>query len=560
MNLGLARDSPVKVSTTIQEIEKHSIIAWIYNNEIRNEKGDKINFYDYPFLYDIYRDKSQYLVVVKCAQCGLSTCECIKNHYDAKSQKMDIIYTLPTDADVVTFVSGKVNRIIANNPCMAADVKDKDSIMQKQVGQSMIYFRGTWTDKAAIMITADRLVHDEKDSSKQTVVEDYKARLDGQQSMKQRHVFSHPSFKGKGVDIEWLDSDQKEWVITCPHCAKKQHLEWSLHNPKRMSVDIEGKRYKCKACDGTLSADDRRDGRWMKRKGKENAKYSGYHISQMMAPRIPASEIVEKWDLVRKGQQTEEYFYNKVLGLPYAASDSTLSEETVLGSITTDTNPMDKRLVMGVDTGIKLRWCMGNLYGVVGYGEKDHWSEIEKMITDNPTMIVVIDAGGDIKGSREMEEKYKGRVFLCFYRQDRKSQGIIKWGEKNEAGTVVVDRNRMISQTVGEWKDGRVRLYNGSREAYNDFWLHWSHIQRTTEESNVGTPQYVWIRTDRDDWVHAYIYMRVGLDRFGENGTIVGVQSESHGDSPYINPNMTVDVGDGRQFNMLQEEPDDWRR
>src|SRR5690606_11812798 len=207
-----------KRTTDLHEIGKHSIIAWLIDNQIKNEKGVLIQFEDYPFLYDIYRDRSQYLVVVKCAQCGLSTLEVIKNFWDALNRKMDIIYTLPTDEDVETFVGGKVNRSIANNPVMALAVKDKDSIMQTHVGDSMIYFRGTWTKKAAIMITADRLVHDEKDSSKQDVVEDFKARLDSPTSLKQRHTFSHPSLVGSGVDQEWEESTKQEWFIRCGTC------------------------------------------------------------------------------------------------------------------------------------------------------------------------------------------------------------------------------------------------------------------------------------------------------------------------------------------------------
>jgi len=566
--------------TIPSELESRSIIAWIEKNQIKNEKGERIDFYDYPFLYDIYRDKSQNLVVVKCAQCGLSTCECIKNHYDARHDKMDIIYTLPTDADVVTFVSGKVNRIIANNPCMLADVADKDSIFQKQVGQSMIYFRGTWTNKAAIMITADRLVHDEKDSSKQDVVEDFKARLDGQRSKKQRHVFSHPSVVGHGVDVEWNDSNQREWFITCPHCKMEQYLTWSTTDPSQMSVDLERQIYVCKGCNGELSDDDRRFGRWKARKSKKGAKYSGYHISQLMAPRISAKDICEKWKLVMLAQQTEEYFYNKVLGLPYASSDSKVNEEDILGSVTEEKNPMDARVIIGVDTGIKLRFVVGNQYGVIGYGERDSWEpreptaddprpavkmedSIEGLLKMFPNAIMVIDANGDIKGTRELQEKYPGRVFLCFYRLDRKSQQLIKWGEKHEAGTVVVDRNRMISLVVSEFKDKRVRLFNGTRAQYEDYWLHWSHIRRIVEESNVGTPEYTWVRSDRDDWVHAHVYYRVGLERFGQAGGVSGAGIDIQPNSYEIRPNGTIGVEDIdmlKLFNrQMDDEDDDWR-
>ena len=152
---------------------------------------------------------------MKAAQIGLSTLAILKNHNDARNKKIDIIYTLPTDGDVRTFVGGKVNRIIVNNKSMLKDVADKDSVEQKQVGNSMIYFRGTWTKKAAIMVTADRLVHDEKDSSKLDIIADYQARLQ-HSKYKEIYTFSHPSLPETGIHQDWLKSDQKHWHIECP--------------------------------------------------------------------------------------------------------------------------------------------------------------------------------------------------------------------------------------------------------------------------------------------------------------------------------------------------------
>jgi len=305
------------LAPAIPKLADLSIHAWIQENRIVNEKGDPIEFRDHLFQYDIYRDESPNIVVMKPAQVGLSTLQILKNHYDAKRFKLDIIYTLPTDGDVNVFVSGKVNRIIANNPCMLADVVDKDSIEQKQIGESFEYFRGTWTKKAAIMITADRLTHDEIDSSKLDVIADYQSRLQ-HSKRKQTHVFSHPSVPNKGVHGYFLQSDQKEWFITCPHCGKKQYMEWSTEDPKRMSVDLERKEYVCKACRGVLSDDDRAVGEWASRRFAVKPKFSGYHVTLLMAAWVPAAEVCAKYKEVLDGKQTMDYFHNKVLGLPFA--------------------------------------------------------------------------------------------------------------------------------------------------------------------------------------------------------------------------------------------------
>lgn len=556
---------------TIKEIAemRGGIIAWIVDNQIKNEKGDLIEFYDHPYQFDIYLDTSDNLVVLKPAQVGLSTVEVIKNHYDAKNEKMDIIYTLPTDQDVSIFVGGKVNRIIANNPCMLEDTKDKDTIEQKAIGKSMVYFRGTWTKKAAIMITADRLVHDEKDSSKQDVVADYQARLQ-HSKFKQTHVFSHPSVPNNGVDVEWNLSDKKEWFIKCPHCQKEQHLTWNIEDPRKMSVNIEKRIFICKKCGGELSDDVRRKGRWVK-KIVTPTKWSGYHVSLLMSPRHTAGDIIDKYNEVMDGKQTMDYFYNKVLGLPYAGGGNSVTQDTILGRVTSESNLYQGRMVIGVDTGVKLRYVYGNRQGLLGYGECNDYTpdEVNKLPLDQTleyflkkfdNSIMVIDQGGDIIGSRKLRAKYPGRVFLCHYARDRKTMQLMRWGEGEENGNVNVDRNRTIQLVIDEFKEKRLKLYRGTENDWYDYWLHWSHIYRTVEENTLGVKEYVWHRSDRDDWVHATVYWRVGVDRFGGTGMIINPNPEPQPNSYMINPNQTVDFNPDEMFKLqLEEDDEEWR-
>src|SRR5438309_353936 len=140
-----------------------SIHAWIQENRLKTEQGNPISFKDHLFLFDVYRDLSPKQVVLKAAQIGLSTLEILKAFWVSKNLGLDIIYTLPTEDDRNEFVSGKVNRLIAQNPVLAEYVKDKDSVEQKRVDNNLIYYRGTWTKKAAIMVSSDLNIYDEVD-------------------------------------------------------------------------------------------------------------------------------------------------------------------------------------------------------------------------------------------------------------------------------------------------------------------------------------------------------------------------------------------------------------
>lgn len=559
--------------TTI-DLADFSIHAWIQKYEIKNEKGDPLDFRDHLFLFDIYADNSQYICVMKAAQVGLSTLDVVKTLYDANKQKMDIIYTLPTDADVNIFVGGKVNRIIAQNPILQEYTKDKDSIEQKQVGESMIYFRGTWTEKAAIMVTADRLVHDEKDSSKQDVVKDYEARTQ-HSKFKQKHVFSHPSAENTGVHVEWLQSDQKEWFIKCPHCQRHQYLKWP------QSIDQVRKIFVCRHCNGELSREDRRVGKWVARVFKDKdgnvikKKYSGYHVSLLMAPWVTAEEILEKYN---DKDSTDEFFYNKVLGLPYTGAGNKLTKNAFKANLTTENlYPLDEeRNILGIDTGKNLHYVMGSAKGLVHYAEVvpteanqwDPWTEMYKLMDRWPKMIAIVDQGGDLIGSRKFQKRYPGRVFLCSYREDTKGTELIRYGKKEEHGGVTADRNRMISLVVEEFGDRRIPVMGdfetGGTMDWYDYWVQWNNLTKVKElDAKTGqVKRRIWVRSGADHFAHATVYWRIGIKRFGGKGFVFRNEKnpiDAH-KSVVINPGNTVQAPDPKSIWKFEDEKEpDWR-
>lgn len=496
-------------------LEQISIHRWIQKYQVKNEKGDLIDFYDHPFLFDIYRDKSQNLTVMKGAQVGLSTLEIIKNIYDAKHNKMDIIYTLPTDADVNVFVGGKVNRIIAQNPIMLEYTKDKDSVEQKQIGESMLYFRGTWTAKAAIMVTADRLVHDEKDSSKGIVINEYQARLQ-HSKFKQTHTFSHPSTPGTGVSNDWEQSDQKHWFVTCPHCEKKQYLSWDTTNPDMMSIDLEKEIFVCKKCGGELSDDVRRHGKWIAKYPERE--HSGYWVPLLIAPYVSAKEVIKKYN---DPDTTEEFFYNKVLGLPYVGRGNKLSRELLMQNVLDEmlTPDSDARVVIGVDTGIKIDYVLGSQKGLFYAGQADDYDVLDSYMKRWPKAITVIDQGGDLIGCRKFAARWPGRVYLCLFNEDRKTKELVRWGKKDEQGAVTADRNRMIQLVVDEFSDKRIPL-QGTENDWHEYWMDWNNLSRIkiVDSTTQQFKGYKWVRNGRDHLALATVYWRIGMSKFGWGG------------------------------------------
>lgn len=499
----------------MSRLSEISIHAFIVENSIKNETGQKIDFKDHMFLFEPYRDFSPKLVLIKAAQIGATTMELLKVMWGVRNKRLDAIYTLPTYEDVNTMVGSKLNRIIAQNPILQQWTKDRDTIDQKQIGENYIHFRGTWTQKAAIMVSSDWNLYDEIDASKPDVVEQYATRLQ-HSKYKYEHYFSHPSAQGTGIDKFWEKSDQKHWFIRCGQCGVEQYLEW----PGSIDNGEYGKilpYFKCKECGANISDDDRRRGRWVSKfPGRE---YSGYWIPLLICPWVSAKEICSYHK-----DKSAEYFANKVLGLPFVGGGNKLTRQHFFQNLTEenlypDTN---ERVVMGLDTGTQLYFVLGCEKGLFHYGVAKDYSDIEEMMKRWPRMIIVADQGGDLIGVRALKEKYPGRVYLCVFTENKNTKEEAKWGRKDDSGWVQVDRNRTMSEVVASFQDKRIPV-QGTEEDWSEYFTHWENLTRIDVYDPVTNTLRAkrWVKNGQSDFPFATLYMRVGLDRFGGIGAVM---------------------------------------
>lgn len=485
-------------------------------HQVKNESGQPIEFQKHRFLYDVYNDLSPRQVMLKAPQVGATTMNIVKTFWVAKKLQRDIIYTLPTQSDVQDMAGGKVNRVVAQNPVIASWVRDHDSVEQKAVGSNIVYYRGTFSAKQAMMVSSRLNAHDEVDASDAAVITQYETRLQAEEGG-WTWLWSHPSLAGFGVDIYWQQSDKKEWFVKCASCGSCSPLEWPG------SVSRELGQYVCRECGAAISDLQRQGGQWRDREGRPwkgkvltGDRFSGWHVSQLICPWISAKAILEAYDDPNKGEQ---YFWNYVLGLPFVGSENKIMPEVVLKNVDSRVNSQGPTVVIGVDTGLPVHYVLmnpeGAFFAAKRTPEQRPYEELGRLLDRFDRSMLVADQGGDLIGVRQLQARFPGRVFLCHYRRDRKSQSIIKWGSDQEAGSVVVDRNRMIQLVVEQLRDpGRIRL-NGTKDDWRELAVHFGNMHRVAKETSFGV-EHSWERSGPDHFAHALVYAMVGLDRFSE--------------------------------------------
>lgn len=516
------------MSSLAEKCAEKEIYVFLKYYNVTNDQGEILDFKDHMYMQEVYEDLSPKQAILKAAQITASTCFNLKALWIAKNKGMDIIYTLPSSADVKDFVSGKTNRLIANNPILQEWTQDKDSIEQKRVGNNVIYYRGTWTERAAIAIPADLYISDETDRSKQDIVAQYRTRLQHSKFGWEWYL-SNPSAPGVGVDKHFQLSDQKHWMIKCSGC----NHEWYLTMDNIMTSKIGMPYFGCTKCGKEL---DRHHGRWVKKFNDRDI--SGYWISLLMAPRMSANYILDK-----KKNDSEEQFTNFVLGQPYVGKGNVLLKNAFLQNLTNTINPQDCRPIIGVDTGVGINYVVGNKHGIYFYDKCSDYKPLENLLERWKNAVMIIDQGGDIIGPRKLREKYPHRVFLCFFRQDRKNDQIIQWNDDD--GTVVADRNKAIQLVVDEFTEKRIPIY-GTEADWHDYWLEWAGMYRTSEEKDnaPGTIINVWHKpaSGRCDYPFSTVYWRIGMDRFfEEHSTFHDPNAQSFASNGYeSSPNNTT--------------------
>lgn len=497
------------------EKQYFSILQWVTERGIVNEKGEAFDFHDRPWLIDILCDFNPRLVVVACAQVGKSITFIVKVLFAVKHLMFNIIYTFPTDDDVKEFVSSKVNKLIQAN-YHEFEGMPTDNIERKELNGRFIFFKGTVSKTAAISTTADLRVHDETSRSDQNAIETMGSRTKASQ-YKGKWQFSNPGTERDSLDQEWQISDQKEWVITCPKCKDEHYLIFPD------SINLQGKYYQCRACKAPISDDVRRKGKWVAQ--QPGSKISGYHISHLMCCWITAEEIIED------SQGDPAYFNNFVLGKSYSPGDLSVSKTTIL-DLWTPKDLTTRNIFLGVDVGNIKHYVVRSDKGLLKVGRFTKDSELDDIIAYWKPTSGVIDAMPNTTLSRYIVETYPFMQMSYFMENSNNPQTIVWWGEGDKKGIVYSFRDRILDQFLTAMIEAKWLIGVQADEIFRLYIKHFETLRREKVVNNKGIERYIWASTTGEDhFVFADLYSYLAMLGNG-SGTFFGEISQA--DKPSV--------------------------
>jgi predicted nucleic acid-binding Zn-ribbon protein len=485
-------------------------------NHIVTPKGEKLDFYNHRYLLDIYNDVSPNIVVKKGAQIGVSTYAINKALWFADTHEVSIIYTMPTASDVSDFSKARMAPVIQASPYLQRAVDG--GIELKQIGNSFVYFRGAWSERQAISVDSDFNIHDEVDFSKPDIISMYRERM-SHSKFKLFLALSTPTIPEFGIDYLFNRSDKKEWFVTCPNCGKKQILKY----PDSIRGDTKEARYACVHCLATITDEARRNGEW-RRTGDKDWGVSGYHISQLMAPWISATEILRKEEEARIRPTAQlsgiKDFYNFVLGEAYGGENQPINRELLLSCVQNkyEMEEKERNTIMGVDQGDKLHVVIfkkekDNSLRLIHSGVYDNFEQALPNLMDKyGVTFCLIDALPNKHSARKFAMMYQAKVWLVYYNENQKE--FIKWYKDPESKEyrVVVNKMESLDRMADKFKNHSVVLPRLSQDL-DLFMRHLCNWAKDKEEDSHGRVTWVYKKLGADHLAMACNYAMLGIEK-----------------------------------------------
>jgi hypothetical protein len=489
--------------------------------------GKPFSFEGHAFLRAIYDDPSQHLVLMKAAQVG-GTTWAVTRSLHACLHGLNVIYFFPTRTDVLEFSKSRVAPLIAENPFLSRRMSDTDTAGLKRIGSAHLYFRGMQSAVGMKSVPADMLVFDELDEATPDAKTRARERL-SHSNYRRILELSNPSLPGYGIDEVFERSDQRHWIVRCPHCAHWTGLESEFPTELGRDVPILKEREDgsviraCPRCAGML---DLETGEWVA--SYLDRPIRGYRISQLISPVVDPGEILHAYRTTR----FPDRFYNLKIGIAWADTQNRLDGAQVFACC--GEHGLQERsvetCVMGVDTGRDLHVVVSRLLDaatqrreIVHLGAHRDYDELDRLMERFNVSTCVIDAMPDIHATRAFAKRHGRRVWLNYFNEHQR--GSPKW--ELEQHIVQENRTEALDLSRAAIRERKVVLPRRV-PVVDEFADHLTRdVKRLEEDPDTGAQAYRYVKIGVDHYSLAFTYECLAAMREWGSGPACGASTDA---------------------------------
>jgi hypothetical protein len=486
---------------------------WVSSSHLTVD-GAPFTYEKHEYLKEVYRDDHPFTVDMKATQMCLTTKAMLKVVYNARFRNFrGILYLFPSRTDVSDFSKSRIDPLVSENPDTIGQwIRDTDATNIKRIWNAFLYLRGMKSRVGLKSVPADFIVYDELDEAAQNAVDMADERM-SHSIFKEKAMLSNPTLPDYGIHRHFLLSDQKYWLLKCRKCNQYTDVVGTF--PQCLVERGKEVILLCQSCkDRALNP---AIGEWVAKKPSVTER-SGYQYSQLFSqvnplptPSNPHPEkkLAEILRLFRTTTNKKDFF-NLKIGIPYIEAENRLSMKDVLdlcgdqGIASSETAPC----FMGVDQ--KSNW----LHVVIGKdkeGKKGqiihiekyrHWEELDGLMKNFNVTRGVVDAEPEMRNARAFAERFRGRIFICFYNEHQR--GNYKWNEEDL--TVVCNRTESLDASHNEIKFAQV-VIPAHCDNVQTFAEHLHNVGKKYEvDEESGSKRAVYVKLGEDHYRHSYNY------------------------------------------------------
>lgn len=448
---------------------------------------------------------------MKASQMGFSEW-CVNTAlWFADTKGGNVLYTMPTQTQMDDFSKARIkSRIDASDylsSLMASMDRSKgvDNVRLRKLRKAYLYFRGSDKPRQIIAIDADLLIRDEFDFMKPDNVAMMEKRL-GASRWKWIRDVSTPTYPDFGIHKEFLTTDQRRYLLKCPHCNHYQELNFFENVKYKLDSTGEVKEAKvvCARCGKEI--DRTAEGEWVPEFPSRNI--HGYRINRLYSQVTGLKELI---DNSRKTSEDKiQTFYNFDLGLPRAPKGGKLSRDIILACRDMEYEmPMSSQIptTMGVDVGavLMVRISVPTDFGrrAVFIGTMDTFEELGYLIDRYHVRSCCIDALPETRKAKELAKDYEGKVKLVYFSNQKE----LHKEKESEDGYAEIHCNRtqLIDEVVAQFQ----RAHNVLPRNVEEIEGYVNQVTapvRVIEKDKSGRDIPRWIESGPDHFMFAEAY------------------------------------------------------
>lgn len=448
-----------------------------------NTKGEKMDFDNYPHIWELYNSIAPEIVIQGSVQSFKSEWGII-DHLACAYSGLSIFFVLPKYEHRNTYVQNRIDRCVQNVPEYKRIIGGSffDNIAMKSFGDGVIKYVGSNVLADFTEFPADMIFVEEVDRCHKKNLEYAIDRMRASKFQFRRYV-GNPDTTGKGINEKYQESDQREWNVPCDNCGEHSKLDW-FETVVEPVTDRDGQiisyvlrdrdwkqgcgrdvYIKCPKCaekgdDGNLIRASK-DGKWIAENPESDI--VGYHFSMLCSP---INSIAGMWRNFQKALNDPgllKQFYNSYLGLPFAAAGNKITDELLKRCVEEDykfviesncAHVEDHKhpgpCSMGVDVGafLDVRISYVEARGVrrsVYMGKVRTKTELYELMEQYNVERCVVDSMPEITLVQDIQAEAPCDVWLCRYHKTEGTDKKLNYDPINRI--ILVDRTSALDRS-----------------------------------------------------------------------------------------------------------------